>query len=99
MQNSSDRKNFTGARVEDLAVFLKAGMNSEFERQFRQTAELVAAEGLANLVNQELRAGPVRSDLKVMVARCGDHNDSVTVIDSSRLFGKSWPVCRQTFCL
>ncbi|MCA9802490.1 MAG: hypothetical protein KC777_11025 [Cyanobacteria bacterium HKST-UBA02] len=100
MSKPEKRVREEGARADDLAVLLQAGMQSEFEKQFKKAAaESNAAEGLASLVNDRLKAGHRRADIKVVVSRNGTAGPSVSVIGPSRLFGDSFAICRHTFCI
>lgn len=107
MSKPEKRVREEGARADDLAVLLQAGMQSEFEKQFKKAAaesdaaavESDAVENLASMVNDRLKAGQRRADIKVVVSRSGSAGGSVSVIGPSRLFGDSFAICRHTFCI
>lgn len=86
-------------KAEELAMWLRAGLDEQFSRQFQRyarTADDKELEALVVLINNQLALGASRKQARVALSRSSGR-PSVTILDNSRLFGSGWPVARQTF--
>ncbi len=86
-------------KAEEFAVLLRGGLDQQFSRQFQRYAKKSDAkelEALVVLINNQLSRGARRKQARVVLSQqtgC----PSVTIMDSSRLFGSGWSIARQTF--
>lgn len=89
------------ARADELCALLNAGMDGEFERQFQRAAKILSADEsdqLITLINSRLKNGCRKRQLKLVVSERASEK-KITIMDSSRFFGSSWSIARQTFAV